>query len=66
MGTTEPPLSVAQAAKRLNQSRSTILTLVRQGRFPNAYKAGSGSKSSPVRIPAADIDHYERTAPLAF
>lgn len=62
---THPPLTIEQAAERLNQSHGSIYTLCRTGRFPNAYKIGAGNRTSPIRIPVADIERYEKTQPRA-
>ncbi len=56
---TRPPLSVSEAAARLNQSKDAVLTLCRIGGFRGAYKIGAQGPSSPWRIPATAIDTYE-------
>ncbi|WP_104087945.1 helix-turn-helix domain-containing protein [Arthrobacter sp. GMC3] len=62
----EPDLSIADVATMLGQSRDTILDLVRSHRFfPHAYKAGSGARNSPVRIPFADVLDYRAKQPRA-
>ncbi|WFR84662.1 helix-turn-helix domain-containing protein [Arthrobacter sp. Y-9] len=58
-------LSIKEVAELTQQSTRVVSDLVRMGRFPNAYKAGRGGVSSPVRIPAADVDRYRRTQPRA-
>ncbi|WP_434993461.1 helix-turn-helix domain-containing protein [Arthrobacter sp. Ld5] len=57
----EPPLTVKEAAKALNQTEKAIRHLCRIGAFPNAYKIGTGGISAAYRIPAADLDRYEKT-----
>jgi predicted DNA-binding transcriptional regulator AlpA len=57
----EPPLTVKEAAEALNQSEKAIRYLCAAGAFPNAYKIGSGRNTAAYRIPAADIDRYEKT-----
>lgn len=61
----EPPLTVKEAAEALNQTEKAIRYLCKSGAFPNAYQIGAGGVTSPFRIPAADIDRYEKTQPRA-
>ncbi|MDP5226626.1 MULTISPECIES: helix-turn-helix domain-containing protein [Arthrobacter] len=61
----ERDLSIKEVAEMTGQSADTIGDLVRIGRFPNAYKAGRGSRNSPIRIPEKDVDRYRQTQPRA-
>ena len=62
----QPDLSIADVAVMTGQSRDTVADLVRSKRFfPNAYKAGAGSRNSPVRIPFADVLDYRARQPRA-
>lgn len=62
----EPDLTIAQVAELTQQSTDTVADLVRSGRyFPNAYKAGTGARNSPWRIPAADVADYRKRQPHA-
>jgi hypothetical protein len=61
----EPDLTIRDVAKLTQQSIDTVQKLVRQGRFPGAYKSASGAKNSPVRIPTTALEHFRNTAPLA-
>lgn len=56
-------LKVSEAARALDLHPDTLRALVRSGRFPNAYKTGAGKPSSPIRIPAADVEDFRRKAP---
>jgi hypothetical protein len=58
-------LTIRDVAKLTQQSIDTVQKLVRQGRFPGAYKAASGAKNSPVRIPTTALEYFRNTAPLA-
>ncbi|MHA7284825.1 helix-turn-helix domain-containing protein [Arthrobacter sp. MDT3-44] len=62
---TRPDLTVREVAGLTSQSIDTIQQLVRQGRFPGAYKGGAGAKNSPTRIPSSALDHYRATQPSA-
>lgn len=62
----QPDLSISEVAVMTGQSKDTVADLVRSHRFfPNAYKAGSGSRNSPVRIPFADVLDYRAKQPRA-
>lgn len=54
-----------QVAEYLGHHPETIRAMTRSGDFPNAYKAGSGRRNSPLRIPWADVDRYRRLQPKA-
>ncbi|WP_416405457.1 helix-turn-helix transcriptional regulator [Arthrobacter sp. LFS091] len=56
---------VKQVAEFLGHHPVTIRNMARQGVFPNAYKAGSGSKNSPLRIPWSDVDRWRELHPRA-
>lgn len=43
----------------------TVAQLARRGAFPHAYKAGAGTKTSPVRIPERDVEAYRARQPRA-
>ena len=60
-----PDYSVREIALLTKQHRETVLRLIAENRFPGAYRSGSGSINSPIRIPAAALDHYRNTQPLA-
>jgi excisionase family DNA binding protein len=59
----EPDLTVREVAEAINMHPETVRQLARQGKFPNAYKTGSGSSSSPIRIPSADVEDYRKRQP---
>jgi excisionase family DNA binding protein len=59
-------LTVPEAAELTRQSPSMIRKLIRTGRFPHAYKTGTGGKTSPILIPRKDVDNYKSTQPLAY
>lgn len=62
----QPDLSIAEVAAMTGQSRDTIADLVRMRRFfPHAYKAGTGRRNSPVRIPYTDVLDYRAKQPRA-
>ncbi|WDF34525.1 helix-turn-helix domain-containing protein [Arthrobacter agilis] len=61
-----PDYTVKEIAALTKLCRETVLQLVSENRFPGAYRAGSGSINSPIRIPAAALDHYRTTQPLAI
>lgn len=58
-------LSIREVAEVTGMHPKTVARLVRRGVFPNAYKAGAGSRTSPVRVPARDVDAYRARAPRA-
>jgi excisionase family DNA binding protein len=55
----EPPLTIRQAAERMNQHPDTVSTLCRRGELKGAYKIGKQGKTSHWRIPPKAIDRYE-------
>ena len=57
---TPPPISAAEAAKRLRRRPATILAALHSGRLPGTYDpTGYGSKGS-WRIDPRDVDRYAR------
>lgn len=50
-------LTVPQAAEKLGVTRRTIMTYIKAGYFPQAFKASPGI-SSPWRIPVADLEAH--------
>lgn len=58
-------LSIREVADLTGMHPKTVARLTRRGVFPNAYKAGAGSKTSPVRIPVRDVEAYRARAPRA-
>lgn len=59
----ERDLSAREVGELIGLDHKQVGKLARQGRFPNAYKAGSGKGNSPIRIPYSDIEHYRKTQP---
>ena len=59
----ERDLSVREVGELIGLDPKRVGKLARQGRFPNAYKAGAGKGNSPVRIPYSDIEYYRKTQP---
>jgi excisionase family DNA binding protein len=57
--------SVREAADQLGLHPKTVSRMARQGVFPNAYKAGSGTRTSPIRIPGRDVEAYRARQPRA-
>ena len=55
--------TVHQVAEYLQHHPDTIRAMARSGDFPNAYKAGTGSRNSPVRIPWADVENWRKKRP---
>jgi excisionase family DNA binding protein len=58
-------LSIREVAEQLGLHPKTVARLVHTGAFPNAYKAGSGAKTSPIRIPLRDVEAYRSRQPRA-
>lgn len=56
---------VKEVAEHLGLHPDTVRTMARAGDFPNAYKTGRGTHSSPIRIPWADVDAYRSQQPKA-
>jgi len=61
----EGDATVAQVADYLAHHPETIRIMARSGDFPNAYKAGTGKRNSPLRIPWKDVDRYRALQPRA-
>jgi predicted DNA-binding transcriptional regulator AlpA len=59
-------LSIREVADLTGQHPKTIARLARSGAFPNAYKAGTGAGTSPIRIPERDVEAYRARQPRAF
>lgn len=59
----ERDLSVQEVAELIGADEKLVGRLARQGRFPNAYKGGSGKRNSPTRIPYRDVENYRKTQP---
>jgi predicted DNA-binding transcriptional regulator AlpA len=57
--------SIREVADLTGMHPKTVARLARQGVFPHAYKAGTGSKTSPVRIPLRDVEAYRSRQPRA-
>ncbi|MFW0774507.1 helix-turn-helix domain-containing protein [Paenarthrobacter nitroguajacolicus] len=57
--------TVRQVAEHLNLHPETVRAMARSGDFPNAYKTGSGSRNSPLRIPWSDVDRWRQKQPRA-
>lgn len=55
--------TVTQVADYLQLHPQTVRVMARSGDFPNAYKAGSGKKNSPQRIPWADVEKWRKRQP---
>ncbi|MCA4132935.1 helix-turn-helix domain-containing protein [Arthrobacter sp. M4] len=53
-------LRVKEVAEILSISPETVRVLARQGKFPNAYKTGTGKVNSPTRIPLADVERFRK------
>jgi hypothetical protein len=60
-----PDYTVKEIGLLTKQSRETVLRLIAEKRFPGAYRSGSGAQNSPIRIPAAALDYFRATQPLA-
>lgn len=58
-------LSVREVAELTGQCVKTVATLARKGAFPHAYKAGSGGRTSPIRIPERDLEAWRARQPRA-
>ncbi|NUP75339.1 MAG: helix-turn-helix domain-containing protein [Sinomonas sp.] len=58
-------LSIKEVADLTGQHPKTVAKLARQGVFPHAYKAGSGARTSPIRIPMRDVEAYRARQPRA-
>lgn len=56
---------VSEVAEHLGLHPETVRIMARSGDFPNAYKTGRGSHSSPIRIPWADVEDYRKKQPRA-
>lgn len=54
-------LTIRQVSERLNMSVEKIRLMVREGRFPNAYKMDAMKKTSPFLIPEKDVAVFERS-----
>jgi len=55
----EKTLTIAQVAKRMECSETTVSRWTLAGNFPNAFKRGTG-KTSPYRIPVSDVEAFEK------
>lgn len=62
----EPDLTVHEVAEAINLHAETVRQLARQGKFPNAYKTGSGAASAQIRIPWTDVEDHRKRQPRAF
>lgn len=60
-----PDLSVKEVAEQIGLHPVSVSDLVRRGYFPNAYKTGRGTNTSPWRIPAQDVTDYRAKQPHA-
>lgn len=65
MSTLTRDMKVSEVAEALGMHPETIRTMARSGDFPNAYKTGRGSHSSPIRIPSGDVEDYRKKQPRA-
>lgn len=65
MSEREGDATVKDVADYLGHHPVTIRIMARSGEFPNAYKAGSGKKNSPLRIPWADVKRWREKQPRA-
>lgn len=61
----ERDLTVREVAELTGQCTKTVATLARRGAFPHAYKAGSGGRTSPIRIPERDLEAWRARQPRA-
>ncbi|MGO4250156.1 hypothetical protein AB4Y87_23425 [Paenarthrobacter sp. RAF54_2] len=52
-----------QVAEYLHHHPDTIRIMARCGEFPNAYKAGTGSRNSPARIPWSGVEKGRKKQP---
>lgn len=59
----EPDLTVKEAAEALRLDPETVRVLARSGKFPAAYKTGSGAMGSHIRIPWSDVEDYRKRQP---
>ena len=57
--------TVEQVAEFLQLHVESVRIMARRGTFPNAYKAGTGKRRSPIRIPWADVERYRALQPRA-
>ncbi|WP_420831524.1 helix-turn-helix domain-containing protein [Paenarthrobacter ureafaciens] len=57
--------TVTQVADYLQLHPGTIRIMARSGDFPRAYKAGTGKRNSPIRIPWSDVDRWRDKQPRA-
>ena len=62
----EPDMNVREVAEFLNINSETVRVLTRQGMFPNAYKTGSGTTNSLIRIPWSDVEEYRKRQPRVY
>ena len=61
-----PDLSVEETSAELNQSEAMVRKLANRGKFPGAYKAGLGGRTSPWRIPTRALELYRRSQPGGY
>jgi hypothetical protein len=52
--------SAREAGERLGTTRRAVVSWIRKGRFPNAYKLDPFGVTSPYQIPESDIIAFER------
>lgn len=62
----EPDMTVHEVAEAINLHAETVRQLARQGKFPNAYKTGSGASGSQIRIPWTDVEDYRKKQPRVY
>ena len=53
-------LTVKQVAERLHVSDDKVRLLVKEGRFPHAYKLDPVKETSPFLIPEKDVIEFEK------
>lgn len=61
----EGDATVHQVAEHLQLHPVTVRIMARSGNFPGAYKAGSGARNSPIRIPWSDVERWRDKQPRA-
>lgn len=59
-------LTVEEVAVELKHSPTLIRQLANRGKFRGAYKAGTGGRTSPWRIPRKSLDLYRASQPQGY
>ncbi|MFJ2621363.1 helix-turn-helix domain-containing protein [Glutamicibacter sp. NPDC087344] len=62
----EPDMTVEEVAAELRQSTTMVRKLANRGKFPGAYKGGTGGRTSAWRIPRAALDKYRNSQPHGY